>query len=296
MTASDSTHQALVTLVSLLDDPDVTVIPAVRERLVRMGPPVIGMLKALRNQHRENPSLLHRLDGVIAHIQLDRDVKALLEWRNGRDPELWKGLCILFGLIRPNCNSAQISDTLVGMAREVWRELNDAQTAIEQIHLFNHLFFHRFQFTVEDPFLSNPHLAMLDYAVAQRKANPVLFGLLYLALAFHSGITVRAMVFPGGFLPACVDQNERILFYINVFKSGEVFGKEQLRLFLEDYGIFVPDREFLLCDAVTLTGIYAESLYYIAGNAGDKEMEQVMEEVLKIFGDKRILIVEEDEE
>ena len=294
MTAPEN-YKDLATLVSLLDDPDHTVAPVILERLVRMGSPVIGILKSYSRHCRNNPMLLRRLEGVIADIQLNQSSEFLLAWRSGRDPDLIQGLCLVFGLIYPNLRTDSIAQSLFEMANEVWIELSDAQTAVEQLHLFNHIFYHRLGFRAEDPFLSELKPALLDYAVANRKANPVLFGLIYLAFAFRSGLPVRAVVFPGGFMPVCVDDQDRILFYINIYKSGELFNAEQLHTFLSDLGFVIPHKDFMLCDAVTLVGIYAESLYFVAGNTDNKEMERILEETLSFFGDKRILIMEEDE-
>ncbi|MCL2502541.1 MAG: transglutaminase-like domain-containing protein [Bacteroidales bacterium] len=294
MTAATN-YKDLATLVSLLDDSDHTVVPVVRERLIDMGPPVIGILRSFSRHCHDNPKLLHRLEGVIADIQLHRSSDSLLAWCSGRDPDLIQGLCIVFGLIYPNVPTSSISQSLFEMANEVWMELNDSQTGVEQLQLFNHIFYHRLGFRVEDPFLSELKPALLDYAVANRRANPILFGLIYLAFAFRSGLAIRAVVFPGGFMPVCVDDQNRVLFYINIYKSGELFDKEQLRTFLADLGFVIPSKDFVLCDTVTLVGIYAESLYFVAGNTENKEMERLLEEALTFFGDKRILIMEEDE-
>jgi len=290
-----SGQKDIATLVSLLDDSDHSLVPVVRERLIGMGSPVIAILKSYRQQYRDNPKLLHRLDGVIADIQLNRATEALVTWHSGREPDLIQGLCLLFELIKPETRSEALSHSLYEMANEIWMELSDAQTAVEQVHLFNHIFYHRLGFKAEDPFLSDPMLAMLDNALNNRRGNPVLFGLIYLAFAFRSGLDIKAVVFPGGFMPVCVDEQDNILFYINIYQSGELLAKEQLRKLLADWGFVIPQKDFALCDAVALVGIYAESLYFIAGNTENKEMEQLLEEVLAIFGDKRYLIIEEEE-
>ncbi|MCL1973285.1 MAG: hypothetical protein FWG54_00535 [Bacteroidetes bacterium] len=290
-----SGHQDLAALVSLLDDSDHEVIPVVRDRLVGMGPPVIGILKSYRQRCSHNPQLAQRLERVIADIQVNRASEALMEWCSEEDPELIRGICLLFELISPETPTSSIIQSLNEMANEVWMELRDSQTVVEQVNLFNHIFYHRFGFRAEDPFLSELKTALPDYALTNRRANPILFGLIYLAFAFRSGVAIRAVAFPGGFLPVFVDGLDRILFYINIFESGALLSEEQLRRFLADFGFVIPQKDFVPCGVVTLVGIYAESLYFIAGNRGDKEMEQALEEALACFGDKRYLIMEEDE-
>ena len=233
---------------------------------------------------------------IISEIRTNDVFSELETWRYERDPELLKGLWLVYRALFPDVNYEVLVDSCMDMAKEVWVELSDNKTDVEKVHLYNHVFYHRLQFKVADPFLTQPEMAFLDRALEQRQANPVLFGLLYLDVAFRAGIPIRAVVFPGGFMPVCVDENERILFYINIFNTGEIFGVEQLIKLLKDFGISIPKERFVLGDAFTLAGIYAESLYFIGGSEGKNEMEQKMEQILKLFGEERFLLIEEDDD
>ena len=285
----------LATLVSLLDDSDDAVIPVVTERIKSLKPNISTLL-ALSNVCGSNGLIIRRLGRIISEIRRDDVYRELEAWRCERDPELIKGLWLVYRMLFPDVRYEAIMDACMDMAKDVWIELTDNQTAVEKVHLLNHIFYHRINFKVADPFLSNREMALLERALERREANPVLLGLLYLDVAFRAGLPVRAVVFPGGFMPVCVDENEQILFYINIFNTGEIFGIEQLIRFLKDFGILIPKERFVFGDAFTLAGIYAESLYFIGGSMGDKEMEQKMEQILTLFGDERILLIEEDDD
>jgi hypothetical protein len=282
-------------LISLLDDPDDSVTRVVRERIANMGFPIAGILQNVMRRS-ENQVLTRRLKRLIADIELDHVFDELCAWREGRDPDLLKGISLILQVVSPSASFDRIFEIVLDISKEVWLELSDQKTMMERIHLFNHIFYHRIRFKAVDPFLKELDKALLDRALETKQANPVLLGLLYMAVADQAGIPVCAMAFPGGFLPACIDENGRILFYINVCQSGEAFALEQLFSLLKEWGFYVTEKQFTPCDAVSLAGIYAESLYFIADNIGDKEMERRLEQTLKFFGDKRILLIEEDDE
>ena len=282
-------------LISLLDDPDDAVALVVRNRLMSIGVPITGILRQEMRQS-DNTTLTRRLGHLIANIELDQVYKDLESWCKEPDPDLLKGMCLIFNVACPEVPTNHIFDTVFDLAQEVWVELSDQKTVIERIHLFNHIFYHRIGFCVVDPFLMQFDKSLLHKAIETKQANPVVIGLLYIAAAGLAGIPVGAVVFPGGFLPACIHEDGRILFYINICQSGEVFGHEQLLAVLKDFGFPTSKNMCTCCHARTLAGIYAESLYYLAGSIGDRELEIRMEYTLKFFGEKRILFIEEDDD
>ena len=283
------------TLISLLDDPDETILPVVAEKLLTLRPN-ISMLLAIKSKYGENTVMYYRLTRMISDIQKHELEKEIDNWSCVGDPDLLKGLWLVNRAIYPDIPFEELELFSMDMAKEVWMELTDNKTIVEKVHLFNHVFFHRIGFKIEDPFLSELSPALLEYALQKRLANPVLFGLLYLDVAFRSGLPIRAMAFPGGYLPVCVDEFDQFLFYINIFNRGEIFGREQLDFNLRGFGISIPQERFKICGVFTLTAIYAESLCFIANSTGNKEMEDKMEHILKLFGEERFLIKEEDDD
>ena len=282
-------------LLALLDDPDDQVALIVHDRLTTMGPPVAGLLRSL-SIDAKNRTLTRRLESVLSDIESDQTMHALYAWRNNPDPDLMQGLCLITQLISPITLVDTLFDSLLDISKEVWIELSDQKTVMELVNLLNHILYHRLGFRAEDPFLTDFDKALLHNTVETKIANPVLFGLLYIAVAEHASIPVSAVAFPGGFLPACLNNEGRLLFYINVCQNGEAFGHEQLRTYLHNFGLSISNDRFEPCHAPTLLSIYAESLSYIADSLGDKELEYKMEKVIELLGNKRYLLIEEDDD
>jgi len=285
---------ALHHLLALLDDPDDAVRPVVREQLLNMGIPIVGKLRRVQ-QGTENAFLADRITQIIDEIVLKNTLEGLSGWERELDPELLKGLCLISHCIDPDCDYPSLWNQTLSVAQDVCVELNDAKTAVEKVQIFHHIFCHRARFEVVDPFMQQIEAGLMQAALTTRKCNPVVFGLYYMVVALQVGLPVKAVAFPGGFLPAYVDENGQILFYINVYKSGTLLDLSQLQQFFSEFGFSFAPEAFKLVNVCALVGIYAESLYFLFGNREDKGRERKMEQLLKFFGDTRYLLIEEDD-
>ena len=281
-------------LLALLDDPDEAVRPVVREQLLNMGIPIVGKLRRAQ-QGTENAYLAGRITQIINEIVLKNTLEDLSDWEKEPDPELLKGLCLISHCIEQSCDYPSLWDQTFSVAQDVCVELSDAKTAVEKIQIFHHIFCHRAQFEVVDPFMQQIEAGLMQAAFATRKCNPVVFGLYYMTLALQAGLPVRAVAFPGGFLPAYLDENENVLFYINVYKSGVLLNITQLQQFFTEFGFSFATESFKLVNACALVGIYTESLYFLFGNREEKGHEKMMEQLLDFFGNTRYLLIGEDD-
>jgi hypothetical protein len=285
---------ALHHLLTLLDDPDEAVRPVVREQLLSMGIPIVGKLRRAQ-QGTENAFLADRITQIIDEIVLKNTQEGLSDWEKEPDPELLKGLCLISHCIEPDCEYPSLWNQAFSIAQDVCLELSDAKTAVEKVQIFHHIFCHRARFEVVDPFMQQMEAGLMQAAFATRKCNPVIFGMYYMTLALQVGLPVRAVAFPGGFLPAYLDENGQVLFYINIYQSGNLLDLSQLQQFFAGFGFSFAPEAFKLVNACTLAGIYTESLYFLFGNREDKGREKMMEQLLSFFGDTRYLLIEEDD-
>ena len=281
-------------LLALLDDPDEAVRPVVREQLLRMGLPIVGKLRRAQ-QGAEDAYMADRITRIIDEIVLKDTLDALSAWENERDPELLKGLCLISRCIELECDYRRLWEQTFDIAKDVCVELSDAKTAVEKIQIFHHIFSHRAHFEVIDPFIQQIEAAQLQTAFSSRRCNPVVFGLFYMSMALQTGLPIRAIAFPGGFLPAYMDENENVLFYINIYKSGTLLDLAQLQQFFAEFGFSFAPEAFKYVNACALAGIYTESLYFLFGNREEKARERMMERLLTFFGDTRYLLIEEDD-
>jgi hypothetical protein len=96
------------------------------------------------------------------------------------------------------------------------------------------------------------------------------------------------MCFPGGFVPAYIE-NDKVLFYIDIFREGEVFSESKLKYYLENQGVDIDTSAFEVRDDRTLLLVYLEVLHFMYVQKGDEYMVSILDRALRLFGDERVL-------
>ena len=236
---------------------------------------------------------------MLEELHAESGMDALKEWIEDSKSNLIKGICLVQDLITPGIDYDRIDSYLMDLVNEICVDLKDDQTVMEQVQLYNHFFYHRIHFRPVDPMFKYPSKAFIDHVIEKKEGSPIAMGLIYLILAFNAGISIRGIVFRGGFLPAVFDNNNEVLFYVNVYKDGSLFLPSQLELFVKEVNVSIPRESFKPALPLDLVQIYAESLFYSFSTKEDAKSKKIAEklhEMLGLFGQEGKLIVEEDEE
>jgi hypothetical protein len=96
------------------------------------------------------------------------------------------------------------------------------------------------------------------------------------------------MCFPGGFVPAYIE-NDKILFYMDIFRDGEIFSESKLKYYLENQGVDLDTSAFEVRDDRTLLQVYLEVLHFMYTQKEDEYFISLLDRALKLFGDERVL-------
>jgi hypothetical protein len=112
--------------------------------------------------------------------------------------------------------------------------------------------------------------------------------LVYFLLARCVGLEVYPMCFPGGFVPSYVENN-KILFYMDIFRDGEIFSESRLKYYLENQGVDIDTSAFEVRDDRTLILVYLEMLHFMYTQKEDEYTIAILDRALKLFGDERVL-------
>lgn len=285
----------LLHLVALLDDPDPFVQAHIFKRLQEGG---VLWCQALQQLAQEADDASHReaLLQAVHKLESTRYLTQLEQWIADPKDNLLMGLYLVQCSVSPTTSYAQLESQLMDGVNEVCTELRDDQTMMEQVQLFNHLFYRRMGYKPSDPFIQDEAFALMDKLFESRKGNPITLGLIYVMMAYYAGVPIRTVVFKGGFLPTVVDKDGTSVFYVNIFKNGSLFAAAQLDQFIKDSGLPIPADSFREATPVDLAQIFAESLYFLYSTKENKEKEARMEDVMRRFGSSMNLIMEEDED
>ena len=287
--------EELEPLVALFDDRDTVVAELVDNRLRSFGPEVV---RSLRNRsERESDSA--RKAAIVARAQaLNTEFKlADLQDFITRTPgplSLFEASWIISSLFDWTLQRDRYEDLFFRCSQEYLAEGSDQRTGVENIRILNHIFYHRLKFTLFDVQLKDPQYAFVSDVLTTRGGNPFALAFIYLMICQVSGLPVELLCFPGGFVPAYVEGG-KILFYINLYRGGELFPKDRLDTFLKATGLKLDPNAFRRRDESAMLTLYLESLLYIHANRKDDRKSAVIDRALNILGPERFLTIDETE-
>ncbi|MBO4571459.1 MAG: hypothetical protein J5699_06005 [Bacteroidales bacterium] len=284
-------------LAALFDDPDEVVSACVDNRIAQMGPSVIPLLEKMR--HNEPDAAFKRLlsDRILRYNAEFRteDLRKFALRETTQPVTLYEGCFLASSLLNPQVSREKFEEAFYQCACEFQAEAADGRTAIEEMGVFNHVFFHRLRFTVCDQNLTTEKNAMLYDTLKSRRGNPFAIATIYMMMAEEAGLPLLPLCFPGGFVPAYIEDGKE-LFYVNLLQNGEIFPQSRLKDYLIGQGIPFDHNRFLLRRQTVMLNIYLESLCYLYDKLEDAASQERIMKALYALGDERFLISDDKQE
>lgn len=277
-------RKELEALVSLLDDDDLVVSRCVDERLRSFGPDVVPALLEAR--------AFDKARSLNAGFRLEEFSRLVSRGRGSIS--LFESSFLICSIIDCTLSRSRYEDLFFRCTAEYQREASDARTAFENIGVFNHIFYERLGFTLYDMVLGKKDYALVSSALESRKCNPVVLTFIYIMIAGTCGLPLMPLLFPGGVVPVYME-NGKELFYINVFRKGEIFYRHNLGDSLKFIGGMLGNVEFKVRDEAALLTIYLESLQIVFSRCGDSRLCSVLDSALSLLGPDRYLTIEAEE-
>ena len=277
----------LKSIVTLLDDTDDFVVDAINKRMLGRGTSVLTDLEELYNREKS-----YKTKGLIADkIQFLSNEFVLEEFEGmlmREYPDLERGIYLISKLIVPDIDEIYFKDLIGILIKDLVEEINEKKTALEKMQIFNHIFYHRLLFKCGDYPVTRESTTLLTSVLSSRHGIPLSISLVYFLLARCVGLEVYPMCFPGGFVPSYVENN-KILFYMDIFREGEIFSESRLKYYLENQGVDIDTSAFEVRDDRTLILVYLEMLHFMYTQKEDEYTIAILDRALKLFGDERVL-------
>lgn len=272
----------LKSLISLLNDSDPVVQQAVIDRLVERGEKSIEIVEF--ELHKQGVEKEKSTNYLVEQIKRAFAFKRLSTLFEAPQPILDESLFWITKVVDPTTDLTLFLGTLQGLVEEIAEELKDNATVVERVTIFNFIFFKRFKFRYIDITMERSDSALIDRVLLSRAGNPVIITIIYLLLAQQSGLSIYPLCFLGGFVPVVLDSKGSILFYLNIFREGHIFGEETLRQFFKELQLTYSPESFSLEQERALITIYAEILHLIYQKAGDREKRKSLKEIITMLG------------
>lgn len=249
-------------LIQLLDDPNPEIFSTVSEQLIAKGPEVINSLEVAWEEY-ENDIIQSRIENIIQRIQFAVTYANLSEWVQEENHDLVKGAYYIARYQYPDLTYEEVLSKIEAIRNDIWLEINDNLTALEKVKILNHIIYgiHKFSRSVSNYF--SPQNYYIHEVLNTKKGSPVMVGLIYVALAQDLGLPVYGVNLPRNFIlaykdefaeffPSGIDDEYGVLFYINPYNKGAVFGKKEIAHFIEQQKLKNKDTYYKPCSNIVI--------------------------------------------
>lgn len=241
-------------LISLMDDPDLSVYEAVEKELLKETWRIIPELESVwETTYDENCQV--RIENLIQRLYFKENYKLFRKWSKQQDPDLLEGFMIASRYHYPDLNTEWILRRIEDIRKKVWVELNNSLTSLEKVTVLNHIFFQEFGFCVDHENYYAPRNCFINQIFETGMGNPVSIALLYTIIGQRLGLPIGFVDIPKHPLLAYVDKRiaakvhpegveTDVLFYINTSNKGSISGRRELEFQLRRSGLEPLKRFF----------------------------------------------------
>lgn len=276
-------------MISLLDDNDEEVFSHIEEKLVSLGKDIIPILEDAWSSAFD-PVMQTRIAHVVHKIQFDALLEDLKLWIHTGDEDLLAGALLVARYQYPDLDHEKIATFIAQLKRDVWLELNENLTALEQVNVINHIFFNKYGFSGNTANYHAPQNSYLNCVIESRKGNPLALSILYLLVARALGLPVYGVNLPEHFILTYLEVMEgqegntgRPLIYINPFSKGSVFGKGDIDQFVKKLNLEPQSAYYRPCSNRDMILRMLRNLSFSYSKLGDTEKVDELGLMIALF-------------
>jgi len=274
-------------LVKLLDDPDEEVYQHVQERLLTYGIEVVSYLESAWEQSLDS-LLQERIENLVHTIQFTTVKEDLNLWYQSGAFDLLQGALIVNRYQYPDLDEQHIINQIEDIKREIWIGLQYEMSSIEKIKLINHVFYNQYGFSGNTKNHQDPQNSYLNQVLESKKGNQISLAILYATLAQKLDIPVYGVNLPQHFILGYIDEsnNEKeygVLFYINAFNKGAIFGKHDVDQFLRQLKLEPQPGFYSPCSNTEIIRRIIRNLISAYENLGSTEKVEELQQLQEIL-------------
>ena len=274
-------------LINLLDEPDDQIFVRIREQLLDLGLPALKPLEtALENSF--DPVVQERIQVIVHQINQTAVRDALSDWARTGSDDLLKGFFLVTRSNYPDLNEEELTIAIEQLRMDIWVELHENLTALENVKVINHVLFNIQHFEGNVQSLSAPQNSYINTFMESRKGSSLSLGILYMVLARRLELPVYGVNLPQHFILAYLTDTglskpteNDVLFYINPFMQGAVFTRREIEFFIRQLKIS-PNRSFFApCTHRDIIKRLIHNLIFSYRQQGNQEKIQDLELLIK---------------
>lgn len=235
-------------LISLLDDPDEGIFKQVSSKFLSLGQDIIPVLEDAW-EHSFDTLIQNRIENIIHQIQFDIIKADLKKWSHPDRQNLLEGALLIARYQYPDIDAPRIKKQINQIKHDVWLELNENLTGLEKVKIINHILFDVHNFSGNTTNYHAPQNSYINNVLESKKGNPLLLSIIYTIIAQSLDIPIYGVNLPEHFILCYMDvehmgvptqegsEGSNVLFYINPFSKGAVFGSKEIDAFLKQLNL-----------------------------------------------------------
>jgi regulator of sirC expression with transglutaminase-like and TPR domain len=283
-------EKEIASLIKLLDDPDPQIFEQVEDKLLSFGSLVITYLESAWEESLD-AFLQERIENLVHKIQYENVREDLALWYQSGGFDLLRGILIINRYQYPDLNEEKIISQIEAIKRDIWLQMMYESNPVEKVKLINHLFYSIYGFSGNTANHPDPLNSYLSQVLESKKGNQISLAIIYSIIAQKLDIPIYGVNLPQHFILAYVDEFEKtadengVLFYINVFNKGYIFGKKDIDQFLRQLKI-TPERLFYEpCSNTDILKRVLRNLISSYEKVGAEEKVSELQKLLEVLND-----------
>lgn len=275
-------------LIRLLDDPDGEIFEHVHQKLLSFGGEAIEYLE-MAWEEAFDPVQQERIAGLVHEIQFDTVKKDLQLWHQSGAFDLLQGILIVNRYQYPDLDEQKVINQIEAIKRDIWIQMMNEASPAEQVKLINHVFYSIYGFSGNTTNHQDPQNSYISQVLETKKGNQISLAIIYSIIAQKLDIPVYGVNLPQHFILAYLDetmQNEfegGILFYINAFNKGFIFGRRDVDMFLKQLNLKFEKQFYEPCSNTDIIKRVIRNLTTAYEHLGSSEKVSELTELLKIM-------------
>ena len=275
-------------LIRLLDDPDGEIFEHVHQKLLSFGTEAIDYLE-MAWEEAFDPVQQERIANLVHEIQFSIVKNDLKLWHQGGAFDLLQGVLIINRYQYPDLDEQKVINQVEAIKRDVWIQMMNEASPAEQIKLINHVFYNIYGFSGNTTNHLDPQNSYLSQVLETKKGNQISLAIIYSIIAQKLDIPVYVVNLPQHFILAYLDESLQtefeggILFYINAFNKGFIFGRRDVDMFLKQLNLKFDKQFYEPCSNTDIIKRVLRNLISAYEQSGLSEKVRELNELMEIM-------------
>jgi regulator of sirC expression with transglutaminase-like and TPR domain len=276
-------------LIKLLDDPDGEIYDHVHQKLLSYGVEVIQYLETAFEQAFDSIQQ-ERIANLVHEIQYGTIKNDLQLWYQGGSFDLLQGILIINRYQYPDLDEQKVINQVEAIKRDIWLQMMNEASPVEQVKLMNHVFYSIHGFSGNTTNHRDPQNSYISQVLETKKGNQISLAIIYSIIAQKLDIPVYGVNLPQHFILAYLDESREsefeggILFYINAFNKGLIFGRRDVDMFLKQLDLKFDKQFYEPCSNADIIKRVLRNLISAYEHLGSSEKVDELNELLEILG------------